>query len=331
MNDPIAPIVSQFEQDPNAIRIQKLLVYVCRNHWDSEMPRFDANSWRSLIEEVKTSYPTIEELRSQLALQIGTLNKATEYIHIGQIILCLFERMYAQDMQTIVKAPRTPKLEQDIHINRIKKLLIYTCRKYWEANSYVIEQTSVSELIDELIKQYPSREELRSGLARVVKTLNKSVEYSLIAEIIVREVEPLYGESKLIAADLDSTDSINLFDIRREILNSVNPLQAKVLLFSSVYYLFEFLQQDWSNLKLYSLDELLRTIVIQTETIEELQQLLNSKANQLKNSETYLEIVPVLVRSLKKNYSELRQNLQLSSRISSIADSTTANSTRAFS
>jgi hypothetical protein len=327
MNDPIAPIVSQFEQDPNAIRIQKLLVYVCRNYWDSEMPRFDANSWRSLIEEIKASYPTIEELRSQLALQIGTLNKATEYVHIGQIILCLLERVYAQ---AIVKAPRTPKLEQDIHINRIKKLLIYTCRKYWEVNSYVIEQTSVSELIDELLKQYPSREELRSGLAKVVKTLNKSVEYSLIAEIIVREVEPLYGESKLIATDLDSTEPINLFEIRREIVNSVNPLQAKVLLFSSVYYLFEFCQQDWSNLKLYSLDGLLRSIVIQAETIDELQQLLNSKASQLKNSETYLEIVPVLVRSLKKNYDELRQNLQLSSRISSVADSTTANSTRAF-
>lgn len=331
MKDPIAPIVSQFEQNPNAIRIQKLLIYVCRNHWESEICRFDTIHWRSLIEEVKSTHPTLEKLRSQLTQQIGTLNKSAEYALIGQIILSGFERLYVEnESNRVADSKLSTKLEHDIHISRIKKLLIYTCRKYWEANSYVIEQTPVAALIDELLKQYPSAEELRSGLAKVVKTLNKTVEYSLIAEIIVREIAPLYGTSKPPArANLEKFEPIDLFDIRREILKFANPLQTKILLFSSAYYLFKFCPQDWSNLKLYSLDGLLRTVVLQAETIEELQHFLSSKAAQLSEPEPYLEIVPVLVRSLKQNYDSLRQQLKSTSR-TGIADATTANSTRAL-
>ncbi len=317
-------VIHQFEQDPNAVRIQKLLLYVCRNRWESDIPRFDAASWRSLIEEIQAHYPTIEQLRSRLTHQIGTLNKSAEYALIGQVILSVLERVYAQGATTIVTAP---KLDQDVNLSRIKKLLIYTCRKYWEANSYVIEQISTSELLDELMEKYTTLEELRSGLTRIVKTLNKPAEYSLVAEIILREVESLYGKESSNSV-VESIQHIDLFDIRQEICKYTNPLKAKILLFSSVYYQFDFCSQDWSNLKLYSLDGLLRTVLTQVETIEQFEQLLNEKASCLKEPELYLEIVPILVRSLKSNYNTLRQNLLTSLRTSSAADRTLASSTK---
>jgi hypothetical protein len=321
-------VISQLEQDPNAIRIQKLLFYVCKNCWESDSTRLDALSWRSLIEEVRETYPTIEQLRSRLTHQIGTLNKSVEYIPIGQIILSVLERVYAQNATTIVTAlKRSTTLDQDVNVSRIKKLLIYTCRRYWEANSYVIEQISTSDLIDELMQQYSTLEELRSGLNKIVKTLNKPVEYLLVAEIIIREVEPFYDKKDAISESFEA-ERIDLFDVRREILKYTNPLKAKVLLFSSVYYMFEFCPQDWSNLKLYSLDGLLRTVLTQAETIDKFEQLLNGKASQLKESETYLEIVPVLIRSLKSNYNHLRQNLLISLNTSSVADTTLASSTK---
>lgn len=335
MSDPIAPsrftvplcVVSQFEQDPNAIRIQKLLIYVCQGRWESDSARLNTSKWRSLIEAVKESHPTIEQLRSRLIHQIGTLNKSAEYAPIGQMILSVLERVYAQHSTTIVTAPkRSTTLDQDVNISRIKKLLIYTCRQYWEANSSIIEQTSVADLLDELIQRYTSLEELRSGLTKIVKTLNKPIEYSMVAEIILREAEPPYGKEIDHSA---SPESIDLFDIRREILKYANPLQAKILLFSSVYYQFDFCPQDWSNLKLYSLDGLLRTVLTQVDTIEEFQQLLNGKASQLRDPESYLEIVPILTRSLKSNYNNLRQKLLFSLKTSSVADTTLASSTRA--
>ncbi|MER3476398.1 MAG: hypothetical protein C4287_07380, partial [Leptolyngbya sp. ERB_1_2] len=150
-------------------------------------------SWRSLIEETRETYPTIEQLRSRLIHQIGMLNKSAEYIPIGQIILSVFERVYVQNAATIVT---TPKLDQDVNVCRIKKLLIYICRQYWEADSSVIEQVSTSELIDELMQRYTTLEELRSGLSKSVRTLNKPIEYSLVSEVILRQVEPLYGDKE---------------------------------------------------------------------------------------------------------------------------------------
>lgn len=321
-------VIHQFEQDPNAVRIQKLLFYVCKNRWESDSTRLDSCSWRSLIEEIREKYPTIEALRSRLAHQIGTLNKSAEYALIGQIILSVFERLYAQDATTAIAAPRLlTALDQDVNVSRIKKLLIYTCRKYWEANSYVIEQIATSELLDELMEQYATLEALRSGLSKIVKTLNKPAEYSLVAEIVLREVEPLYGE-KNSSAIAEPIEPVNLFDIRQEILKYANPLKAKILLFSSIYYRFEFYSQDWSNLKLYSLDGLLRTVLTQVETIEQFEQLLNEKASDLREPDTYLEIVPILVRSLKLNYNPLRQTLLTSLRTSSVADRTLASSTK---
>lgn len=320
-------VIHRFEQDPNAVRIQKLLIYVCKNRWESDSTRLNSASWRSLIEEVQAQYPTIEQLRSRLTHQIGTLNKSAEYALIGQIILSVLERVYAQDATTVVTAPKSSKLDQDVNVSRIKKLLIYTCRKYWEANSYVIEQISTSELLDELMEKYPTLEGVRSGLNKIVKTLNKPVEYSLVAEIILREVESLYGEESSNPV-IESIEQINLFDVRQEILKYANPLKAKILLFSSVYYQFNFCSQDWSNLKLYSLDGLLRTVLTQVETIEQFEQLLNEKASCLKEPETYLEIVPLFMRSLKSNYNALRQNLLTSLRTSSAADRTLASSTK---
>lgn len=323
----IPTVISELQRDPNASRIQKLLFYICRDQWESDYSRLDALSWYSLIEEVRQAYPTIEQLRSRLTHQIGTLNKAAEYALIGQIILSVLERVYAQSVTTIITAPkRSTTLDQDVNVNRIKKLLIYTCRQRWEANSYVIEQISTPELLGELIRRYPTLEELRSSLSAIVKTLNKPIEYALIAETILREVESTYGEERL-EPKPTQTEQINLFEVRREILKYTNPLKAKILLFSSIYYLFEFGSQDWSNLKLYSLDGLLRTILTQVETIAELEQLLICKASQLREPEAYLEIVPILARSLKPNYGTLRQTLLLSLSASSVADATVGSAT----
>jgi len=190
--------ISQFQKDPNALRIQKLLFYVCKNRWESDSTRLNALSWRSLIEETREAYPTIEQLRSRLIYQIGMLNKSAEYTPIGQMILSVLERVYAQNAATMVTTPkRLTKLDQDANVYRIKKLLIYTCRQHWEANLSVIEQLTTSELIDELMQRYTTLEKLRSGLSKSVRTLNKPVEYSLVSEVILREVESLYGNREV--------------------------------------------------------------------------------------------------------------------------------------
>ena len=334
MSDEFASVVNQLTQDANALRIKKLLLYVCKSWWENDSTRLSVISLHSLIGEIRQLYPSLESFRSRLIHLVSTLNKAAEYTAIANTILSAVEPLYTEPATaaiapTTLQDPVIQKLEQEVHLVRIKKLLICACRKYWEANPKVIEQLSLQDLIDELVDQHTTIEQLRNGLAAIVKTLNKPAEYSLIAEIIVREVEPRYGtESDLSSDSKEEASPIDLFDVRLEMLKYANPLQVKILLFSTAYYLFEFREQDWLNLKLYSLDGLLRTVLSQTASIDDLQQKLQSQAQQLNESEQYIEIVPVIIRALKSKYTLLQRQIQQIMQTSSAADMTHASSTK---
>jgi hypothetical protein len=340
MLDEVALVVGQLEQNANATRIKKLLLYTCKNWWENDSPRLDAISLRALVEELRQTHTTLDHLRSRLNHFVGTLNKSTEYVPIAQSIVSALEPLYQLDPTGIILPPEIPtpnptlqNLEQDINLSRIKKLLICVCRKYWEANPQVIEQIQLRELIDELRHLHPTLTSAKAGLAAIVKTLNKPVEYALITETILREVEPLYGNGKEETSsdptiETQVSDAVNLFDVRLEILKYANPLRAKILLFSSAYYLFQFRQEDWSNLKLYSLDGLLRTVLSQNPSLDQLQHSLQAQAEQLPDTDLYVEVVSVITRALRTNFSLLQRQIQHLMQMSSIADVTCASSTQ---
>ncbi len=337
-----ASILVELEHDANALRIKKLLLYACKNWWENDPSRLSVISFSSLIEELRQSHSTIEQFRSRLNHLVGTLNKSAEYAPVAQTITKAFERLYDQsailshavDVPEEETALRTvvQTIEQNVNLSRIKKLLICVCRKYWEANAYVIEQTKLRDLIEEFIEQYPNLEAARSTLSACVKTLNKPIEYALIAECIIREIEPLYGQksevSELHYSKQINSEAIDLFDVRVEILKYANPLQAKILLFSSAYYLFEFRTSDWTNLRLYSLDGLLRTVLSQTDSIDDFEQTLKAKAKQLVDADFYLEIVSIIARAIKPQFNQLQRQLQQVMQTGSIADMTCAGATQ---
>jgi hypothetical protein len=331
-------IVHQLEQDVQALRIKKLLLYACKDCWESDSTRLHEISLDSLVLETLQNYPTPEHLKSRLSHLVGTLNKSAEYLQIATLITSTLTPLYenAAPEITLIRTPKAEPhpiaqiLEQDLNLSRIKKLLICVCHKYWEANPYVIEQIRLSELLEELVKQYPTITALSEGLASTVRTLNKPIEYALVAETILQAIKPLYSQpvEPKPAAKAELPQPIELFDIRLEMMKYANPLRAKILLFSLAYYRFEFRSQDWSNLKLYSLDGLLRTVLSQSILVDELHQKLRQVAEQLTESEAYLEAANAIVKALKPNYTSLQQQLQQALQSSSVADVTCANATQ---
>jgi hypothetical protein len=334
MADRAALIVRQIEQDVNVLRIKKLLLYACKDWWESDSTRLSVVSLEHLVAETQQKYPTLEQLRSRLMHLVGTLNKSAEYVQVATLIATSLEPLYDTVDLATLPAPTNPivqKLEQDVHLSRIKKLLICVCRKYWEANPYVIEQIKLDELLDELVKMYLSIASLSDGLANTVKTLNKPIEYALIAETILQAVKPLYSEStepkKPETQKESQPEPIDLFDVRLEIMKYANPLRAKIILFSLAYYRFEFRSQDWMNLKLYSLDGLLRSVLSQSILAEDLQHKLHHIAQHLNEPEQYTEVVQVIIKALKPSYINLQRQIQQAAQIGSVSDVTRANST----
>lgn len=341
MTQNATPIVRQLEQDVHALRIKKLLLYACKDWWESDSTRLSVISLESLVWEVQQTYPTLDQLRSRLNHLVGTLNKSAEYLQVAILIVTALAPLYesvvpiaaiANSAPEVKPHPVAQALERNANLSRIKKLLICVCRKYWEANPYVIEQIKLTELLDELVKLYPTIALVSEGLATVVKTLNKPIEYALIAETILQAVKPLYTiqvEPKPAQPEENrQEEAIDLFDARLEIMKYANPLRAKILLFSLAYYRFEFRSQDWSNIKLYSLDGLLRTVLSQTILVDELHHKLRNIAQQLNEPDAYTEAANVIIKALKPNYNRLQQQIQQTLQIGSVADVTCATPTQ---
>ncbi|MBC7822377.1 MAG: hypothetical protein H7126_00595 [Candidatus Parcubacteria bacterium] len=349
-------IVRRLEQDANAARIKKLILYACKNWWENDPDRLSVISLQSLVQELRYLNPTLEHLKYKLHLLVGTLSKQEEYLQVATTIIENLTGLYRSatpiEKTTINTNPLdaiggklqnqiTKILEQEVHSSRIKKLMIYAARKHWEADPLKIDQAEINRLISELAHQYPTIESLQIGLAAIVKSLNKPIEYAAIANMILREMGKLYSQEGEAISPESTNDlatqavappssqtapAIELFDMRLEIVKFANPLRAKILLFSLVYYPFTYKEQDWSNLKLYSLEGLLRSVTTVCHSLEDLQSKLEVAAQQLNPPEDYVEVVRVILKSLKPGYISLQQHVQQALQIT--AEVTRANSTQ---
>jgi len=349
-------IVRRLEQDANAARIKKLILYACKNWWENDPDRLSVISLQSLVQELRYLNPTLEHLKYKLHLLVGTLSKQEEYLQVATTIIENLTGLYRSatpiEKTTINTNPLdaiggklqnqiTKILEQEVHSSRIKKLMIYAARKHWEADPLKIDQAEINRLISELAHQYPTIESLQIGLAAIVKSLNKPIEYAAIANMILREMGKLYSQEGEAISPESTNDlatqavappssqtapAIELFDMRLEIVKFANPLRAKILLFSLVYYPFTYKEQDWSNLKLYSLEGLLRSVTTVCHSLEDLQSNLEVAAQQLNPPEDYVEVVRVILKSLKPGYISLQQHVQQALQIT--AEVTRANSTQ---
>ncbi|WP_068818642.1 hypothetical protein [Phormidesmis priestleyi] len=349
-------IVRRLEQDANAARIKKLILYACKNWWENDPDRLSVISLQSLVQELRYLNPTLEHLKYKLHLLVGTLSKQEEYLQVATTIIENLTGLYRSatpiEKTTINTNPLdaiggklqnqiTKILEQEVHSSRIKKLMIYAARKHWEADPLKIDQAEINRLISELAHQYPTIESLQIGLAAIVKSLNKPIEYAAIANMILREMGKLYSQEGEVISPESTNDlatqavappssqtapAIELFDMRLEIVKFANPLRAKILLFSLVYYPFTYKEQDWSNLKLYSLEGLLRSVTTVCHSLEDLQSNLEVAAQQLNPPEDYVEVVRVILKSLKPGYISLQQHVQQALQIT--AEVTRANSTQ---
>ncbi|MGA1621536.1 MAG: hypothetical protein ACO36E_02280, partial [Synechocystis sp.] len=87
---------------------------------------------------------------------------------------------------------------------RIQKLIFAVARGYWENSMAVIEQVGLANLILELRQRYPSSWELQSGFEQIVNNINKATLYLAIAQLILKQMEPLYDNADAMAlADAD--------------------------------------------------------------------------------------------------------------------------------
>ncbi len=204
---------------------------------------------------------------------------------------------------------------------RIKKLLFCICHNLWENDTKKLNALPLDTLLSELLTQYPTLDELSTRLTQIVQSLNKQSEYSALAELIKTHCKPLYfspAEPELTATQKITRPQQTLgkvepkailfkpnydpYELRIEVMKYSNPLRAKILSFSTLYYLFEFNPQDWLTLKTLTLDDLILGLFCQHETLDQLHTNLCKNAEQLPEPHEYLQAASVMLQALQNPY-----------------------------
>ena len=227
-------------------------------------------------------------------------------------------------------------LETDPNITRIKKVLLCAYSGKWENDSHILDSINLTILLQNIFQKHPQIEPLKIILNNILSRLNKKNEYNLVLTTIENQISQLYSESnprgfselnqvsitasetiKISPEELNSLSSAygsqgvpvnqirhisNLFDVRFKIMQHTNPLRAKLVIFSSLEREFNYREEDWSQLKNQSLDDLLHELLETFPNLEGLKSHLYKMAEYLEDTDENIQVVTVILEALTPYY-----------------------------
>jgi hypothetical protein len=227
-------------------------------------------------------------------------------------------------------------LQQHEQSLRIKKLILCAARRQWESDPNVLDSLNLGALIEELYHNNPTIHDLKNTLTRIVRSLNKPSEYAVIANIIFGQIKELYRQqidhtteisvnhsvqnnsTEMLSTSMQtvanfnqelpvnngypSRKEYNSYDVREEIIKYTNPLRAKIVLFSTLYYKFRFDNQDWNKLRNILLDDLLNDLLRKFTNFKELDMKLTIAASCLEPQNEYTQSAGAILQCLKCYY-----------------------------
>lgn len=125
------------------------------------------------------------------------------------------------------------------------------------------------------------------------------------------ELDPLSADQVSDAPDISQSPhpSVDLFDLRQEVMQYTNPLRAKVLLFSLLYRIFQInCAEEALLLKSHRLDQLLEDTLSRYPRYEQLAAHLKQTARKLDDPVEYDQVSYAILRSVKSYYTQQRSS-----------------------
>ncbi len=200
MRSPLDEVVQNLSQDPNLLRIKKLLIYASQQTWERDPIKIQQVDLYPLVQDLRAQYPTRQILEAHLTALVNTLSKVTEYTLVANAALSYLEPLYpANESLAIAASPQdyqqvAAQFQQNTNSSRIKKLLFAACTQTWENDPQVLSQHSLVELVQRLHRLTATPQTLDAILSSIVRTLNRQAEYTRVAQTIIHAFTPLYGD-----------------------------------------------------------------------------------------------------------------------------------------
>lgn len=219
MRSPLDEVVQNLSQDPNLLRIKKLLIYASQQTWERDPIKIQQADLYPLVQDLRVQYPTRQILAAHLTALVNTLSKVTEYTLVANAALSHLEPLYpANESLAIAARPQdyqqvAAQFQQDANNSRIKKLLFAACTQTWENDPQVLSQHSLVDLVQRLHRLTATPQTLDAILTSIVRTLNRQTEYTRVAQTIIHAFAPLYGD-KVAQANLADPASSSIDETR---------------------------------------------------------------------------------------------------------------------
>lgn len=201
-------IAKRLEQEQDTVRIKKLMYCAYCGSWENNLNTINNFSFGDLIQELLKAYPTISQLSSQLYSIANNLSRSEVYSLIAGKIISQLSTVYEQkekesNSQLIPENQANPQAElifdevisrlyQDTNATRIKKLMFCVCTGNWENDLNVLAGFSYKKLLQDLLKFYPTMEQLNQVIYSIVNSLSRPVIYSDVAQTLLSQVSKLY-------------------------------------------------------------------------------------------------------------------------------------------
>ncbi|HEY9630072.1 MAG TPA: hypothetical protein V6C84_22490 [Coleofasciculaceae cyanobacterium] len=175
----------------------------------------------------------------------------------------------------------TKDLASDQNALRIKKLMLFACTQKWENDPHCLQEVNLLELVQRLLAIAPTLEQLQSRIHGIANSLNKSAEYTLIANAIINRVSRLYLETCPMGAGAGAKD----YEAVAQIL-ACDPdhLRIKKLLILASKNIWE---TDANRLNALPFLELVQEVHDLTPTLESLKAVLDNLAKTLSKKAEY--------------------------------------------
>lgn len=175
------------------------------------------------------------------------------------------------------------ELDRDQHLIRIKKLLLYTCTGTWENDRHRLDRASMTALLQHLFEIAPSFEQLQQQINQCVASLNKSAEYTIVANLLISRCHTVYAQGQ----HPQSSNQTFYQSVAQRLEQEPEQVRIKKLLLLTCRSQWE---GSLSNLEQLNMLNLVQELHQIAPTIEILQATLSQIAKTLSKPEVYSKI-----------------------------------------
>jgi hypothetical protein len=261
------------EQNPDCLRIKKLLQCACTHTWENDSDRLSHIHLLDLVRELYTLAPTPASLKSVLDSIVETLNRQEKYRLIAQNISQVFEPLYGEIL----------------------------AQKSSEETTLLPPSATIAPRI--------TSQDNTAQLDSAQPVISQPIPQPIVQSNLVQP-EPIQPEPIQPEPIQPEPAQLDFFDLRLDILKYANPLRVKLLIFSTLHAAIDLHDGSWVALKAYDLDELLQELFRECRSLESLEFRLNQMAKSLNQPGEYVQAVGAIINALKPLYSQPMQPRQ---------------------